>query len=188
MITHLSETRLRSRHRTSTCRDIFLMSNPALVPADVLASLHMRDTALRKNALKSGHSHVIVVKPAKRGARGKQLHRAHAAHGAMRPLVRLRFKTKPANNATQFVFVPTPDRTAHVRTISAVVPSKRLWQKTQPCDVIASLHSTAFVFDQQPAASKAPSLVRPSTRLRVKTRLGADAAGRPGLDKRLRCV
>ena len=65
LITHLSETRVRSKHRSCNCRSMFLASDPPSIAASVLTKLNLADQKARHHANKCGHSHVIATLPAK---------------------------------------------------------------------------------------------------------------------------
>ena len=64
LVKHLSETRVRSKHRTAQCKTLFLQNNPAQIDRDVLEQLEQDDADERRVARKAGHSHVIACKPA----------------------------------------------------------------------------------------------------------------------------
>ena len=60
---HLSERRLRSKHRIATCQDLFLQSNPPRVAAHELLELENRDAATHKAFRRAGHSNIIAGQP-----------------------------------------------------------------------------------------------------------------------------
>ena len=60
LIKHLSERRIRSKHRNATCNDIFLDLSPPLVPESLLLQLETRDGQFRRSARRSEHRHVIA--------------------------------------------------------------------------------------------------------------------------------
>ena len=64
LIKHLSERRLRSKHRTRTCQDALLNSNLAQVPEHILEPLEAENTRERKVARKLGHTNVLSSRPA----------------------------------------------------------------------------------------------------------------------------
>jgi hypothetical protein len=67
LVTHLSETKVRSKTRGTSCNAAFLLSQPARVADEVLNVLHARDTEPRIAAVKAGHTHVIAARPCTRG-------------------------------------------------------------------------------------------------------------------------
>ena len=66
LVKHLSERRVRSKYRTTTCHDVFLRSDPARVPDDSLQKLESRDASQHKQARKAGHTNVLAEMPCKR--------------------------------------------------------------------------------------------------------------------------
>ena len=65
LMTHLSETRLRSKFATTTCRQQFLAKFTEVAPEESLNILNLRDRKARRSAYRSGRSHEIAVVPAK---------------------------------------------------------------------------------------------------------------------------
>ena len=66
LITHASESRIRSKTRRIGCRDQILNGNFPPVPNDELTKLNLRDRDTRRAASRAGHSHEIARAPAKR--------------------------------------------------------------------------------------------------------------------------
>ena len=81
LISHLSETRIRSKHSSSNCRLSFLATRPSEVPAGLLARLNKIDADARRTARRQGRTHEIATVPAKLSATwrvakaGKQVRR-----------------------------------------------------------------------------------------------------------------
>ena len=63
LITHLSDTRVRSKARRTSCNAMFLASKPPLVEQDVLERCTARDRCVRAQARKTGHTHEIAAIP-----------------------------------------------------------------------------------------------------------------------------
>ena len=181
LICHMSETRIRSKYRSCSCKDAFLNSNPIVVPAAELERLCAIDSVLRKKAFDEGHSHVIALVPAKRGRRGRHVgdfvavapsqlavnfnaagKAIRAKRGSLRlvPARRLRRKTCPVGST---LCVPVDS----IRVVDDVNPQpsngttrKRLLGGDRP------------IVESPPASS---SLRQVRRRLRVKTSLKQDA-------------
>ena len=125
LVQHLSETRLRSKHRCATCKDAFLATNPPPIPLDVLKAFQATDRADRRSARRQGHTHALVPELAKIGSRGKRvtlcipkpaIPRCLGSTSASRlvhPEVRLSVKSRP-----------------DIADASRYVPKRRLCQKT----------------------------------------------------------
>ena len=64
LISHLSDLRVRSKVRGTTCAAIFTEAGAPLLPDDVIVALNERDKVVRRDAAKAGHSHVLIRKPA----------------------------------------------------------------------------------------------------------------------------
>ena len=105
LLTHLSDTRVRSKVRSTSCNADFIASNPKRIDAGVLAELHKRDRMSRNAAIKLGHTHELASVPCQRsrpsvlkGVRGKQ---ATASETVPAPSSharrRLRVKTSPSD-------------------------------------------------------------------------------------------
>ena len=63
LIKHLSETRTRSKIRTTPCRIAFLEQLPPLVDCEVFDRLEKADKLLMKEARRNGHLRVIALTP-----------------------------------------------------------------------------------------------------------------------------
>ena len=64
LLAHISDKRVRSKVRGTSCGLLFLQSSPVPLPASLASSLNHRDRLLRKLALKDGHTHAIARVPA----------------------------------------------------------------------------------------------------------------------------
>ena len=62
-IKHLSETRVRSQHRTTSCRAEFLSSNAVKVPQEIFEELEAKDKAKSREIRRSGHKHELADLP-----------------------------------------------------------------------------------------------------------------------------
>ena len=65
LIKHLLETRVRSKNRSSSCRELLIKSCPPLVDKELLCTLEARDREELRKARKDGHSHIIASKPSR---------------------------------------------------------------------------------------------------------------------------
>ena len=65
LIKHLMETRVRSRHRTKTCREEFLLLNPKEIPTEVLDRLEKWSAEEIQQARQEGHTNVLARRPCK---------------------------------------------------------------------------------------------------------------------------
>jgi hypothetical protein len=109
LLCHLSETRIRSKHRSETCRSILLSGNLPKVANAELEKARSHDRKLRHEARRCGNTHVIANKPVYRSCdvsihtaqrdAGRQLKRKSPAD--KRPMRRLRAKT----SASEVTFV-----------------------------------------------------------------------------------
>ena len=63
LVTHLADTRIRSKFRGTCCNSRFLAFNPADVGQCVLDEVHSSDRKARSAAVKAGRSHVIAIRP-----------------------------------------------------------------------------------------------------------------------------
>ena len=59
LIEHLSERRLRSKHRRELCRDVVLRTSTN-VYVDAVTRLEQRDAEQSRDAMRAGHRHVIA--------------------------------------------------------------------------------------------------------------------------------
>ena len=66
LLAHLSDTRIRSKHRGTSCNAEFLASKPKRIDAEVLAELHKKDRLSRNAAIKLGHTHELATVPCQR--------------------------------------------------------------------------------------------------------------------------
>ena len=66
LVTHASNSRVRSKTRQHTCRDVILSGILPKVPIDELGRLNARDRDARRAASKAGHSHEIARLPARK--------------------------------------------------------------------------------------------------------------------------
>ena len=64
LIRHLSERRIRSKHRTETCSQVILSNAFAPVSAPNLYKLELKDAEKRKQARRMGFSSVLSTQPA----------------------------------------------------------------------------------------------------------------------------
>ena len=133
LVSHLSDTRIRSRVRGTSCGLQFVASNPTPLPPQVVAALNDEARVLRRNAFAKGHSHVLVVKPAvpskrkiTQGIPSELLSRC-VASGVRR---RILCKTKPALAMLQFV----PRKP--LQPVLLPRPAYRVWCKTCPADLV----------------------------------------------------
>ena len=66
LITHSSDSRVRSKSRMTSCHAVFLGSKPPIIPEDVLERCRITDRSVRAEARKQGHTHEIASIPCKR--------------------------------------------------------------------------------------------------------------------------
>ena len=66
LVTHLSETRVRSKIRNTSCGIMFHKNPLPLLDVERANELNDRDRLLRKTAAKDGHSHHLARVPAQR--------------------------------------------------------------------------------------------------------------------------
>ena len=92
LVKHLLEKRVRSRFRAASCRELFLRSNPEMVPADCVQFLETRDAAVAKAARREGHTSLIADRPCQR--HGPSILKRKAMSTDLRPKKRLRVKTR----------------------------------------------------------------------------------------------
>ena len=67
LIVHLSEYRVRSKHREFSCAEVFAHSDPHVVPQPILDELACKAKVHLKRNIKDGHTRHIVHMPARRG-------------------------------------------------------------------------------------------------------------------------
>ena len=117
LVSHLAETRIRSKHRRTTCGTEFLDSNPQEIDPAVLERLNSTDRDAKKAALARGHTHVIATTPAMQSKPNKSAVDKHRhKFQPFVPLRRLSTKSVPCR-ASGCV---------------EVVPVRRLGTKTSP--------------------------------------------------------
>ena len=135
LIKHLLETRIRSKHRTQSCRDHFMMHLPRVVDRETFDMLEARDREALRKARKDGHSHILATKPAKaycnsilKGRENPAARKRRTEQGfpeLERPRKRLRCKTNPKD---MFYSIASTNGVQDP-------PKKRLRVKT-PCDTL----------------------------------------------------
>ena len=64
LLKHLSERRLRSKHRTETCAEIWVRDHAKRVAPKELEALEAEVSLARKRARREGHRHVPALQPA----------------------------------------------------------------------------------------------------------------------------
>ena len=64
VITHLCDLRVRSRIRGTCCGLLYLGSSPVPLAPSLAEALNSRDRVLRSAALKEGHTHALIKRPA----------------------------------------------------------------------------------------------------------------------------
>jgi len=95
LITHLSDTRVRSKTRLTSCNAVFLASKPPIVQQDVLERCMARDRCVRAQASKQGHTHEIATVPCKRTRAPRVDHTPSLVQEQMQKRRRLNKKSAP---------------------------------------------------------------------------------------------
>ena len=126
LISHLSETRIRSKFQSKTCKQMFLDTGPPVVDPSLLLRLNDTDRLARRNASRNGHTHIIANAPAVIGARGA---RVKMSSSKLVPTRRVSVKSRPADVPCRVLSCPHPARDAvcprALQPASASRPGKR---------------------------------------------------------------
>ena len=95
LTTHLSDSRVRSKTRMTSCHAVFLASNPSLISQNVLERCRLRDRCIRAEARKQGRTHEIASVPCKRARTSIADHDPVIARGELPKRRRLNRKSAP---------------------------------------------------------------------------------------------
>ena len=113
LLCHLAETRIRSKYRTETCQSILLSGRYAKIGMSELTKARLSDRSLRREAWRSGKTHVVASKPVYR-PRGSNTFTVHCDAAP---------------------YVALSNRLKRKTSLAELRPSRRVRRKTDPTRV-----------------------------------------------------
>ena len=118
LISHLSDQRVFSRTRGTSCHIEFMKSAPQPLPEQTRARLRVQQTEALCNARSAGHKHVIAHMPSLRG-RPSVLKKTRGAPSRSIPEPRRRITGKRGASAVELTATPACRRRLHFKQPSS---------------------------------------------------------------------